>query len=214
MKRILSICLLMVIMIFNLSAVDIVPLPYKVTTTNKKFSLEKGVDYERRLMRKDTSIKSFQMGIRGEKMDRLFQKLGFFKEELGDEGYELFIDNNQVVLAANTPQGLFYGKQSLIQLIRGAQNNTLQGLHIIDKPAVKYRGVMDDISRGPVPTLEYMKYQIRRFAELKINTLTYYTEHVVRTEKHPEFAPPGGALSIAEWKELSEYAKEYYIELK
>ena len=67
------------------------------------------------------------MGIRGEKMDRLFQKLGFFKEELGDEGYELFIDNNQVVLAANTPQGLFYGKQSLIQLIRGAQNNTLQG---------------------------------------------------------------------------------------
>ena len=72
---------------------------------------------------------------------------------------------------------------------------------------------MDDISRGPVPTLEYMKYQIRRFAELKINTLTYYTEHVVRTEKHPEFAPPGGALSIAEWKELSEYAKEYYIEL-
>jgi glycoside hydrolase, family 20, catalytic core len=200
-------------MIFNLSAVDIVPLPYKVTTTNKKFSLEKGVDYERLLMRKDTSIKSFQMGIRGEKMDRLFQKLGFFKEELGDEGYELFIDNNQVVLAANTPQGLFYGKQSLIQLIRGAQNNTLQGLHIIDKPAVKYRGVMDDISRGPVPTLEYMKYQIRRFAELKINTLTYYTEHVVRTEKHPEFAPPGGALSIAEWKELSEYAKEYYIEL-
>ena len=213
MKRILSICLLMVIMIFNLSAVDIVPLPYKVTTTNKKFSLEKGVDYERLLMRKDTSIKSFQMGIRGEKMDRPFQKLGFFKEELGDEGYELFIDNNQVVLAANTPQGLFYGKQSLIQLIRGAQNNTLQGLHIIDKPAVKYRGVMDDISRGPVPTLEYMKYQIRRFAELKINTLTYYTEHVVRTEKHPEFAPPGGALSIAEWKELSEYAKEYYIEL-
>lgn len=213
MKRILSICLLLVIVTFNLSAVDIVPLPYKVKTTNKKFSLEKGVDYEKRLMEKDASIKSFQMGIRGGSLDGLFQKLGFFKEELGDEGYELFIDNNQVVLAANTAQGLFYGKQSLKQLIRGAKNNKLQGLHIIDKPVVKYRGVMDDISRGPVPTLEYMKYQIRRFAELKINTLTYYTEHVVRTEKHPEFAPPGGALSIAEWKELSKYAKEYYIEL-
>ena len=213
MKRILSICLLMIMVIFNLSAVDIVPLPYKVKTTNKKFSLEKGVDYEKQLMEKDASIRSFQMGIRGSSLDGLFQKLGFFKEELGDEGYELLIDNNQVVLAANTPQGLFYGKQSLKQLIRGAKNNKLQGAHIIDKPAVKYRGVMDDISRGPVPTLDYMKYQIRRFAELKINTLTYYTEHVVRTEKHPEFAPPGGALSIAEWKELSEYAKEYYIEL-
>jgi len=203
----------MVMVTFNLSAVDIVPLPYKVKTTNKKFSLEKGVDYEKLLKEKDASIKSFQMDIRGGDLDGLFQKLGFFKEELGDEGYELLIDNNQVVLAANTAQGLFYGKQSLIQLIRGAKNNKLQGLHIIDKPAVKYRGVMDDISRGPVPTLDYMKYQIRRFAELKINTLTYYTEHVVRTEKHPEFAPPGGALSIAEWKELSEYAKEYYIEL-
>ncbi|MBK5719841.1 hypothetical protein JGH11_03035 [Dysgonomonas sp. Marseille-P4677] len=57
---------------------------------------------------------------------------------------------------------------------------------------------MDDISRGPIPSLEYMKYQIRRIAELKINTLTYYTEYVVRSEKHPEFAPPTGALSIAE----------------
>lgn len=213
MKRILSICLLMVIAAFNLFAVDIVPLPYKVKTTNKKFSLEAGVDYEKLLMERNASIKSFQMGIRGGELDGFFQKLGFFEEELGDEGYELHIDNNQVVLAANTLRGLFYGKQSLIQLIRGAKNNKLQGLHIIDRPAVKFRGVMDDISRGPVPTLEYMKYQIRRLAELKINTLTYYTEHVVRTEKHPEFAPPGGALSIAEWKELSEYAKEYYIEL-
>ena len=213
MKRILSMYTLMVIVTLSLSAVDIVPLPYKVKTTNKKFSLEKNIDYEKLLMEKKTSIKSFQMGLRRGDLDGLFQKLGFFKEELGDEGYELLIDDNQVVLAANTDRGLFYGKQSLIQLIRGAKNNKLQGLHIIDKPAVKFRGVMDDISRGPVPTLEYMKYQIRRLAELKINALTYYTEHVVRTEKHPEFAPPSGALPIAEWKELSEYAKEYYIEL-
>lgn len=213
MKRILNICLLMTVLISNLLAVDIVPLPYKVTTTNKKFFLDKSIDYEKLLMKKNQPIKSFQMGIRGGELEEIFRKSGFFKEELGDEGYELLIDNKQVVLAANTPQGLFYGKQSLIQLIRGAKNYKLQGLHIIDKPAVKFRGVMDDISRGPVPTLEYMKYQIRRLAELKINTLTYYTEHVVRTEKHPEFAPPGGALSIAEWKELAEYAKEYYIEL-
>ena len=213
MKRIFSIFLLVVFVSFNLYAIDIVPLPYKVRTTNKKFSLAQGVDYEGLLMQKDVSIKAFYMSVRGQDADELFLKLGFFKEELGDEGYELFIDNNKVVLAANTEKGLFYGKQSLIQLIRGSKNNKLQGVHIIDKPVLKYRGVMDDISRGPVPGMEYMKYQIRRLAELKINTLTYYTEHVVRTEKHPEFAPPAGALSIAEWKELSDYAKQYYIEL-
>lgn len=213
MKRIFSIFLLIIFVSLNLFAVDIVPLPYKVKTTNEKFSLEKGIDYEKLLMEKEASINSFYIGLRSDGSDDFFLKLGFFKEELGDEGYELFIDENKVVLVANTSKGLFYGKQSLKQIIRGAKNNKLQGLHIIDKPALKYRGVMDDISRGPVPSLEYMKYQIRRLAELKINTLTYYTEHIVRTEKHPEFAPPGGALSIAEWKELSDYAKEYYIEL-
>lgn len=215
MRRIFSIFLLIIFASLNLIAVDIVPLPYKMKTSNKKFSLDKNIDYEKSLRDRDANIKSFYMGIRGldKSLDVLFNKSGFFKEKLGDEGYELFIDNNKVVLAANTERGLFYGKQSLIQLIRGAKDNKLQGIHIIDRPALKYRGVMDDISRGPVPSLEYMKYQIRRMAELKINTLTYYTEHVVRTEKHPEFAPPAGALSIAEWKELSDYAKQYYIEL-
>ena len=118
MKRILSMYTLMVIVTLSLSAVDIVPLPYKVKTTNKKFSLEKNIDYEKLLMEKKTSIKSFQMGLRRGDLDGLFQKLGFFKEELGDEGYELLIDDNQVVLAANTDRGLFYGKQSFIQLIR------------------------------------------------------------------------------------------------
>ncbi len=215
MKCKISIFLLSLFFSLHMFAVDIVPLPYKVKTTNKKFILEKGIDYEKLLKENNSLIKRFYISLRNQStdLDAIFQKLGFFKEELGDEGYELFIDNDKIVLAANTEQGLFYGRQSLIQLIRGAKNNAIQGVHIIDKPALKYRGVMDDISRGPVPSLEYMRYQIRRLAELKINTLTYYTEHVVRTEKHPEFAPPAGALSIAEWKELSDYAKQYYIEL-
>lgn len=53
MKRILNMCLLMAVMISNLSAVDIVPLPYKVTTTNKKFFLDKDIDYEKLLMKKN-----------------------------------------------------------------------------------------------------------------------------------------------------------------
>ena len=46
-----------------------------------------------------------------------------------------------------------------------------------------------------------MKYQIRRLAELKINFFSFYIEHVVKTEKHPEFAPANGGISIEEWKE-------------
>ena len=74
MKRILSICLLMVIAAFNLFAVDIVPLPYKVKTTNKKFSLETDVDYEKLLMERNVSIKSFQM---------IFSEVGLFRGGIG-----------------------------------------------------------------------------------------------------------------------------------
>ena len=77
---------------------------------------------------------------------------------------------------------------------------------------LKIRGILDDISRGPLPTMDYFKSCIRRFAELKINTLTYYTEHVVRTKSHPEFAPPD-ALTPDEIEELSCYAQKHHINL-
>lgn len=216
MKRITTIFLLIVVACCSLQAVDIVPLPYSVKLTGKTFVLQNNIDYERQLLEEEIpNIKSVHIGIQNtnKEFDDLCRKSGFFKQDIGDEGYELLIDNTKIVLTANTPQGIFYGKQSLIQLIRSAENNKLRGVHIIDKPALKYRGIMDDISRGPVPSKEYMKYQIRRIAELKLNMLCYYTEHIVKTKKHPEFAPPAGGISIEEWAEISEYAKKHYIEL-
>ncbi len=135
------------------------------------------------------------------------------KEDVGQQGYELKISPNQIILAAKTTQGLFYGVQSLKQLIRGAEKNVLKCLTIHDVPAFRYRAVMDDISRGPVPSTEFLKYQIRRASELKLNLFTYYIEHVVKTKSYPEFAPADGAISIEEWKELSDYAANYYIQL-
>ena len=216
MKRTISIFILITLAYCNLYAVDIVPLPYKVKVSNKSFTLQKGIDYERLLMEKiQPDIKALHVGIRNKDkdFDATCSKLGFFKEDVGNEGYELFIDNNRIVLAANSSQGIFYGKQSLIQLIRSARDNKVQGVHIIDKPALKHRGLMDDISRGPVPSKEYMMYQIRSVSELKLNMLCYYTEHIVQTKKHPEFAPPAGGITIDEWKEISDYAQKHYVEL-
>jgi len=216
MKRKLSIILIISIYCFSLIAVNIVPLPHYFKNTGKYYQLEKGIDYEKVLTEGEYSqIKTLHIGIKGQdsRFDDYCAKQGFFKKEIGDEGYELLVTNGKIVLSANTPQGIFYGKQSLIQLVRNTENNRIPGVHIIDKPTLKYRGVMDDISRGPVPSKEYMKYQLRRMAELKLNMLCYYTEHIAKTEKHPEFAPPAGNISIDEWKEISQYAKEHYIEL-
>lgn len=134
-------------------------------------------------------------------------------KQLGAEGYVLSISPDQIIIAANTETGVFYGVQTLKQIIRDHDGNkAIPSLKIRDYPMLKIRGILDDISRGPLPTMDYFKSCIRRFAELKINTLTYYIEHVVRTKSHPEFAPPD-ALTLEQIKELSDYARQYHIDL-
>ncbi|MCG8371981.1 MAG: beta-N-acetylhexosaminidase, partial [Balneolales bacterium] len=135
-------------------------------------------------------------------------------ETLGEEGYRLLVSPNLVLVSANTTRGAFYGVQTLRQLFRTQRVvGSVPSLKIKDWPDLEIRGMMDDISRGPVPTKEYMRQQIERMAGMKINLLTYYTQDVVKTESHPSFAPPGGALDIEEWAELADYAKKFHIDL-
>lgn len=165
----------------------------------------------------ETAAQTIWLGLPAE--DRAFRErcrtLRLWPDDrLGDEGYALHIAPDEIVLAAATRTGLFYGVQTLKQLLRGFRTEgRLPALRIADWPALRYRGLMDDISRGPVPTLATMKAQVRRLAELKLNLLTYYTEHVVATEQHGTFAPSDGGLSIAEWRELAAYARRYHVTL-
>ncbi|OGU34264.1 MAG: hypothetical protein A2068_09280, partial [Ignavibacteria bacterium GWB2_35_6b] len=146
------------------------------------------------------------------KFKKILENLNLVPEEkLGEEGYNLLIDSEKIIITANHSKGLFYGVQTLKQIVRGSKENYLSGIKIADWPDYKYRAVSDDISRGPIPTLDFMKYQIRRFSEMKINTFIHYVEHVVKTKSHPEFAPEDGSLTIVGWKEISAYAKKYNI---
>ncbi|MGE5351929.1 MAG: glycoside hydrolase family 20 zincin-like fold domain-containing protein [Acidobacteriota bacterium] len=137
------------------------------------------------------------------------------EEKLGEEGYCLLINNESIIISANSRKGLFYGVQTLKQIFRGIKNNSffVRGIRISDWPGLFCRAVMDDISRGPVPNMDFIKQQIRRLSEMKVNTLMYYIEHVVKTISHPEFAPPDGAYTCEEWKEISEYALKHNVSL-
>lgn len=133
---------------------------------------------------------------------------------IGDEGYILKADSRGITISANTPAGLFYGAQTLRQLLRhAAHTGSLPAVHIVDWPHMRERGIMDDISRGPVPTLEFFKEQIDRFSEMKINRWMHYVENVVQISSRPDFAAPGGSLSLDEYRELIAYAKERHIAL-
>ncbi len=135
-------------------------------------------------------------------------------EALGDEGYLLVVTPKRILVTANTSTGLFYGVQTLKQLVRGnAVGNKIPCVRIRDYPALLYRGQQDDLSRGPVRTKEFLKKEIRRLAELKLNMTTYYTEHIFRTKSHPDFAPAGAFLTAEDVRELSDYARKYHVTL-
>ena len=134
-------------------------------------------------------------------------------ETWGEEGYFLHVLPNRIVVAANTEAGLFYGVQSLKQLIRANRTgNSIPCLLITDKPSMRYRGWMDDISRGPIPTVEFIKKEIRTMAEFKQNFFNLYTEHVFRSDKYPDISPTDG-FTPAEIKELADYAAKYHMDL-
>jgi alpha-glucuronidase len=73
-----------------------------------------------------------------------------FPENMLDEGYVLDISAGGIVVVAPSPRGLFYGVMSLIQMIRASESGKLPCVLIKDYPALAWRGISDDISRGQV----------------------------------------------------------------
>jgi hypothetical protein len=138
---------------------------------------------------------------------------------LGKEGYVIRATGLGVSVAANTAQGLFYGVQTLRQLLRpelaAARTLVIQALVIRDWPSMEWRGVSDDISRGPILTLSYLKNQIRTLSEYKINLLGFNMEHVFDFKSSPLVSPKDSpdrpALTPAEIKELVDYASKYFV---
>ncbi len=119
---------------------------------------------------------------------------------------------HDAAIVATTGAGVFYGVQTFKQLLPlpGAPRVLPTGT-VRDWPAMRYRGIDDDLSRGPFPTLEFQKHQIRVFASFKINIYSPYFEHTLLYPDHPLAAPPGGALTPAEAAELVAYARQYHV---
>src|ERR1700678_891468 len=137
---------------------------------------------------------------------------GLKAESIGDQGYLLFSDKNHLIVAANTGQGLFYGVQTLRQLLREDDGKLIcPAVSIRDWPSMEWRGVQDDISRGPIPTEEVMKRQIRTLAAYKVNLFALYREHVFDFASQPLLAPKEAALTPKEINGLVDYARKLYV---
>lgn len=133
-------------------------------------------------------------------------------DEMKPEGYTITPNGNTLTLAASSSTGLFYAAQTLKQLIQ--HDGAAAVLHmatIRDWPAMRYRGVQDDLSRGPVPTLDFQKHFIRTLAAYKVNLYSPYFEHTQQYVSNPLMAPPGGSLSAADAREIAAYAARFHV---
>ena len=156
--------------------------------------------------------------------------------ELGNEGYELLVKENEINIKGKTEAGLFYGMQTLLQLIDPAifaekklnAPITIPSVKISDQPSFVYRGAMLDVSRHFFPK-EFVKKYIDILAFHKLNRFHWHLTDDqgwrIEIKKYPKLTeigawrsetmgdgkPYGGFYTQEDIKEIVQYAKERFI---
>ena len=134
------------------------------------------------------------------------------KSSMEDEEYKLSIKKDNIEINASTSKGLFYGIQTLIQIIR-EYGYSLPGVIIEDKPYFKHRGFYHDVTRGKVPKLETLMNLVDKASFYKINELQLYIEHTFAFKGLSEVWVDKDPLTSEEIILLDRYCKNKHIEL-
>ena len=128
------------------------------------------------------------------------------------QGYRITIAPGRVDLVGHDEPGLFYARQTLVQLRRAYAIELPVG-EIEDWPDFPTRGVMLDISRDKVPTMATLFAVVDLFAALKINQLQLYTEHTFAYANHRDVWRDASPMTPVEIRQLDRYCRARFIEL-
>ena len=126
------------------------------------------------------------------------------------EGYVLDLEENSVLLEADSPAGAFYGIQTLRQIF---ESSNIECVHIEDAPDFEYRGLYHDITDGQIPKVSTLKKLIDDLAYFKSNSLQLYIEHSFEFKECAGIMEKKGYITAEELKELDEYCYQNFIEL-
>ena len=154
---------------------------------------------------------------------------------VSDDAYELSITPDRVTISAPHPAGLFYGVQTLRQLLPpfveyeavrpdASRPVSAAAVRVVDRPRFPWRGAMLDVARHFFTTDEVKRY-VDLISLYKMNRLHLHladdqgwrieiaswpnlTRHGGRTEVG---GGPGGSYSQAEYADLVAYAARRFI---
>ncbi len=153
--------------------------------------------------------------------------------QLGDEGYILEVSAEKILILARQPAGLFYGIQTLLQLLPAQifsksvvkdTNWKVPCLKITDYPRFQWRGLLIDPARHFIPVSDVKKF-LDGMAMHKFNRLqVHLTDNIgwrIEIKKYPNLTKlasnrdrsggNGGFYTQKEIRELVRYAEKRYI---
>lgn len=174
------------------------PAPKSIIYTKKKFALPQ--HFLLRLKNVSPVVEAyaarhFNLGSKG---SLVLNRTPLSNAIPGDEAYQLEIKKKRITITSPTNRGLYYGMQTLRQILDNAKNTgELHGMTITDYPDAKYRGVVEGFYGTPW-TYEDRLRQLEFYGQHRLNTYIYGPKndpyHSSPNWRHPY--PPAEAEKI------------------
>lgn len=130
-----------------------------------------------------------------------------------EEGYLLEVTDKRIIIRAKNAKGLFYGCQTLEQLMEDSRDFKVQipCMKITDYPAIAFRAVHFD-NKHHLDRIEYYYRAIDKLARYKINAVIWEIEDKLRYTRRPEIGAPN-AISKQEMAAICRYAHKRNVEI-
>ncbi len=206
---------------------SLIPAPQRIEITGKKVLLDKGWAIDTKLDAGSMAVRRLQSGmmdfygikLTGNGKGKIILEIipGSIKKGLdpaiAQQAYRLEISNGQIKITGNDGAGLFYGVQSLLQLIRPDGNCSFslpEGI-ITDWPDMQMRFIHWD-TKHHQDRIETLKHYLDWSAYFKVNAVAFEIEDKYEYPSHPVIGAPG-AFTKAEMQDLTRYARERFIQL-
>ncbi len=134
------------------------------------------------------------------------------KAALEEQGYKLELASDRIRITANAAAGLFYGVETLVQLVKPADGKQwLPQGEIVDWPDLEQRNLYWDDNHH-LEHLDVLKAALRQAAFYKINGFVIKLNGHFQYKSAPALVEPY-ALSPVQLQELTDYGLKYHIQL-
>jgi len=134
------------------------------------------------------------------------------KQALQEQAYRLEMAGSGVKITANAPTGLFYGVETLVQLVKHAGGKLwLPEATITDWPDLEQRIVYWDDNHH-LERMEFLKQALKQAAFYKINGFSIKLNGHFEFKSAPAVVDPY-ALSPAQLQELTDYGLKYHVQV-